>query len=51
VASRVVAELILEIRYRLRLLGIALDGPALLLGDNMSIVLNTAVPSNDLKKK
>jgi hypothetical protein len=27
------------------------DGPALMLGDNMSVVLNTAVPSSVLKKK
>jgi hypothetical protein len=35
VASRVATELILEIRYILRSLGVALDGPALMLGDNM----------------
>jgi hypothetical protein len=28
-----------------------LDGPALMLGDNMSVVLNTSVPSSVLKKK
>jgi hypothetical protein len=51
VASRVGTELILEIRYMLRSLGVALDGPALMLGDNMSAVLNTTVPSSVLKKK
>jgi hypothetical protein len=35
----------------LRSLGVALDGPALMLGDNMSVVLNTTVPSSVLKKK
>jgi hypothetical protein len=30
---------------------VALDGPALMLGDNMSVVLNTTVPSSILKKK
>jgi hypothetical protein len=44
VASRIATELILEIRYMLRSLGLALDGPALMLGDNISIVLNTKVP-------
>ena len=29
----------------------SLEGPALLLGDNMSVVLNTTVPSSVLKKK
>jgi hypothetical protein len=51
VASRVCTELILEIRYMLRSLGVALDGPALILGDNMSVVLNTTFPSSVLKKK
>jgi hypothetical protein len=31
--------------------GVALDGPALMLGDNMPVVLNTTVPSSALKKK
>jgi hypothetical protein len=48
VASRVATELILEVRYMLRSLGVALDGPALMLGDNMSVVLNTTVPSSVL---
>jgi hypothetical protein len=50
VASRVATELILEVRYMLRSLGEALDGPSLMLGDNMSVVLNTTVPSSILKK-
>jgi hypothetical protein len=51
VASRVTTELILEVRYMLRALGVALDGPVLMLGDDMSVVLNTTVPSSVLKKK
>ena len=51
VASRIATELILEIRFMLRSLGVALDGPTLMLGDNMSVVLNTSVPSSVLKKK
>jgi hypothetical protein len=51
VASRVSTELILEIRYMLRSLGVSVDGPALILGDSMSIVLNNTVPSSVLKKK
>jgi hypothetical protein len=49
-ASRIASELILEIRYMLLSLGVALDGPASMLGDNMSVVLNTSVPSSVLKK-
>jgi hypothetical protein len=44
VASRVSTDLILEIRYMLRSLGMALDGPALMLGHDVSVVLNTTVP-------
>jgi hypothetical protein len=51
VASRIATELILEVRYMLRSLRVALDGPVLMLGDNMSVVLNTTVPSSVLKKK
>jgi hypothetical protein len=51
VASRVATELILEVRYMLRSLGVALDGPALMLDDNTSVVLNTTVPSSVLKKE
>jgi hypothetical protein len=51
VASRVATELILEVRYMLRSLGLALDGSALMLGDNMSVFLNITVPSSVLKKK
>jgi hypothetical protein len=48
VASRVATELILEVRFMLRSLGVDLEGPTL---DNMSVVLNTSVPSSVLKKK
>jgi hypothetical protein len=51
VALRIATELILEIRHMLRSLGVALDGPALMLGDDMSVVLNTTVPSSVLKTK
>jgi hypothetical protein len=49
VASRVATELNLEIMWILRSLGVALDGPALILGD-LSVFLNTSVPSSVLKK-
>jgi hypothetical protein len=50
VASRIATELIREVRYMLRSLGVALDRPVLKLGNNMSVVLNTTVPSSVLKK-
>jgi hypothetical protein len=53
VASRIATEteLILEIRYMLRSLGVAFDGLALILEDDMSVFLSTKVPSSVLKKK
>lgn len=51
VAARIATDLIVEMRYVLRMLGIPVDGPALMLGDNASVVLNTSVPSSVLKKK
>ena len=51
VASRIAVDLIIEFRYTLRMLGVPIDGPAVLLGDNKSVVLNTSIPSSVLKKK
>ena len=51
VAGQIATELVVEYRNTLRLLGVPIDGPALMLGDNQSIVLSTTVPSSILKKK
>ena len=51
VASQIAVDLILEMRYELCMLGVPIDWPALLLGDNKSVVLNTTFPSSQLKKK
>jgi hypothetical protein len=51
VAARVTTKLILEAQYMLRSLGVQIDGPALMLSDNISVILNTSVPSSVMKKK
>ena len=51
VASRIVVDLIIEHRYKLRMLGIKLEESSVMVGDNMSVVLNTTLPSSQLKKK
>ena len=51
VAARIATELIMELRYQLRMIGVPIDGPAVMFGDNQSVVLNTTVPSSVLKKK
>jgi len=51
VAARQAAEIVLEMRHMLRALGIKIDGPALMLGDNLSVIVSTSFPSSQLKKK
>ena len=51
VAAKQAVELVMEYWYAMRMLGRPLDGPALMLGDNNSVVLNTTMPSSVLKKK
>ncbi len=51
VAARITTEMVMEIQYNLRMLGVVIEGPALMLGDNKSVVLNTTMPSSALKKK
>jgi hypothetical protein len=48
-ASSIDTELILEVRCMLGSLAVALDEQELMLGDNLSVVLNTTVPSSVLK--
>ncbi len=42
---------IMELHYQLQMVGVPVAGPAYLYGDNMSVVLNTTLPSSVLKKK
>ena len=51
VCAKQAVELIMEYRYSLRMMGVPLDGPALMLGDNNYVVLNTTMPNSVLKKK
>ena len=51
VATRMAVDLIIEQRYKLRMLGIQLEETSVMIGDNMSVVLNTTLPSSMLKKK
>jgi hypothetical protein len=51
IATRIAVDMIVEVRYKLRMLGVPISGSSLLLGDNMSVVLNTTIPGSPLKKK
>jgi hypothetical protein len=50
VLAKVTTELILEYRYMLYVMGAALDDPALMNGENNSIVLNCTMQSSSLRK-
>ena len=45
VAAKTAVELIIEWRYKLRMLGLQLEDQSWMIGDNMSVVLNTTLPS------
>ena len=51
VSARIATDMIVELRYKLRMLGVPVNASAVLYGDNQSVVLNTTVPSSTLKKK
>ena len=38
------------IRYKLRMMGVGIDGPTYVYGDNMSVIHNTSTPESVVKK-
>ena len=44
-------EYIRGLRYRLRIMGILVVGPAYIYGDNQSVLANTTIPDSTVKKK
>ena len=51
VALRIAVETTMEFRYKLRMMGIPIQGPSQVLCDNKSVVLNTMLPSSTLRTK
>ena len=51
VAARIATDLIIEMRYKLRMLGVKVEETSVMVGDNMAVVINTTLPSSSLKKK
>jgi hypothetical protein len=51
VALRICKELIVALRYKLRMFGVPIDGPANVFCDNRGVVLNASVPNSTLQKK
>ena len=50
-AMREATEYIRALRYRLRMMGIPVEGPTYVFGDNQSVLANTTNPGSMLKKK
>jgi hypothetical protein len=51
VSARIATDHIIELRYKLRMLGVPVNEPTIMLGDNKAVLQNTSVPSSILKKK
>ncbi len=51
IAARIAVELIKALRYKLRMFGIPIDGPANVYYDNHGVVVNSSKPESTLKKK
>jgi hypothetical protein len=51
VAGRITVEFVIEMRYKLRMLGIPIIGSCVLFGDNASMITSATIPSSSLKKK
>ena len=50
-AMKIAVELVEGLRYKLRMMGVKLDGPCHIKGDNMSVIHNCSSPVSQLKKK
>ena len=51
IAMKACCEYIRGLRYKLRMMGISINGPAYVFGDNQSVLANTSHPHSVLKKK
>ena len=50
-AMKACCEYIRGLRYKLRMMGIPVEGPSYIFGDNQSVLSNTSKPHSTLKKK
>jgi len=49
--ARMGVDKVLAERYKLRALGVPIEGPAYMFGDNKSVVLSSMIPSHALNKR
>ena len=50
-AMKTCCEYIRGLRYKLRMMGVPVENPTYIFGDNQSVLANTSVPHSQLKKK
>ena len=50
-ALKTALEMSIGLRYKLRMMGVPIDGPIYMRGDNLSVITNSSVPESVLKKK
>ena len=51
VAARIAVEMVEGLRYKLRMMGVQVDGPTNVFCDNTAVVMSTTKPKSTLKKK
>ena len=51
VAARIGTDKIVEMRYMLRMLGVPVDGPSYMFGDNMAVINSASIPESNHKKR
>ena len=50
-AARTASEQIIDLRYTLRMMGIPIDGPSWMFGDNQSVITSSTIPESTLNKR
>ena len=51
VAARIGTDKLVEMRYDLRMLGVPIEGPSIMFGDNMAVINSASIPESNLKKR
>ena len=51
VAAQIATDISIEYRHKLRMMGVPILDTTLMFGDNKSVIMNTTLPSSNLKKK
>ncbi len=51
VAARIGTDKLVEMRYMLRMLGVPVEGPSVMFGDNLAVINSASIPEDTLKKR